>query len=224
MLRCYRYRRKAADLLMAAGMGWRAVLSVHATFSSDARSAPGRSFQTAESVCIADTSDARGFVIPDVLKEHGIVSLANVPIASRRRRGGACSRSTVHLRATLARTRSSLKTAAAAVIGAMVQRHLWWERGHGLGRSRAAQRQEVPLRGTSAPGEEQLSDHPCLDRPSEAPHWERGSSPRPRPCGQSDQRDFTLAHDQLTPRQNAQAVDVAAYPRALCASIEAAGR
>src|ERR1700754_5142668 len=65
-----RYRRKTADLLMAAGLGWKDGSVRSVTFSSDMRSAPGRSFQTAEPVCISDTTDAPGFLVSDMLKEH----------------------------------------------------------------------------------------------------------------------------------------------------------
>ena len=75
-----RYRPTTADLLMVAGTGWKEGLVRSATFSSDLRSPPGRSYRTAEPVCIADFTKATDFVVSEVLKEHGIVSLANVPI------------------------------------------------------------------------------------------------------------------------------------------------
>ncbi len=92
----------------------------HATFSSDVRSAPDRSFQTAEpSLFIADTSNVPGFVISDVLKEHGIVSLANVPILFGVPRG-ACSRSASSSARDFSQDTVEFMTAAAAVIGATV--------------------------------------------------------------------------------------------------------
>src|SRR4029079_9467861 len=47
-----RYRRREADLLVAAGFGWREGVVRSATLPADLRSPPGRSFQTAEPVCI----------------------------------------------------------------------------------------------------------------------------------------------------------------------------
>src|SRR5579859_6623511 len=75
-----RYRRETADLLVVAGMGWKEGVVRTAIFSSDLRSPPGRAFQTAEPVNIANTANAPGFVISPVLQDHGVVSLANVPI------------------------------------------------------------------------------------------------------------------------------------------------
>src|SRR3954463_2190023 len=75
-----RYRRRTADLIMGAGMGWKEGLVGSATFPVDFRSPPGRTYLTAEPTVIPDTGDAPDFTISEVLKEHGIVSLANVPV------------------------------------------------------------------------------------------------------------------------------------------------
>jgi hypothetical protein len=45
-----RYRRREADLLVAAGFGWKEGVVGSATLPSDLRSPPGRSFQTADRV------------------------------------------------------------------------------------------------------------------------------------------------------------------------------
>src|SRR6476661_10443230 len=45
-----RYRRREADLLVAAGFGWKAGVVRSATLSAELRSPPGRSFQTAQRV------------------------------------------------------------------------------------------------------------------------------------------------------------------------------
>ena len=47
-----RYRRREADLLIAAGFGWKEGVVRSATLSADLRSPPGRSFQTAQPVVI----------------------------------------------------------------------------------------------------------------------------------------------------------------------------
>jgi two-component system, sensor histidine kinase PdtaS len=44
------YRKKSADLLMMAGVGWSNGVVGTATFPSDLRSLSGRSFQTAERI------------------------------------------------------------------------------------------------------------------------------------------------------------------------------
>jgi hypothetical protein len=102
-----RYRPKTADLLMAAGLGWKEGLVRVATFSSDLRSAPGRSFQTAESVCIADTANAPGFVISEISR-----STASPPLLTYRSYStaphGACSKWTALPTEISAMTRWSL--------------------------------------------------------------------------------------------------------------------
>ena len=215
-----RYRRKTADLLMAAGMGWREGLVRTATFPSDLRSAPGRSFQTAEPVCISDTADAPDFVISEVLKEHGIVSLANVPILFDGAAWGVLEVDSSSPR-DFSQDTVEFLTAAAAVIGATVQRHTY------IGSDTAAlaeaaaeaQRQEVLLREL----QHRVKNNFQIILASIALQKRRlvsGEVHRALDHVASRINAISLAHDQLAPRQNAQAVDVAAYLRALCASIE----
>ncbi|HET9630368.1 MAG TPA: GAF domain-containing protein, partial [Novosphingobium sp.] len=75
-----RYRPKSADLLMEAGLGWKEGVVGAANFPSDMRSPAGRAFRTAEPVCLTDLADSPEFVLSPMLAEHGIASLANVPI------------------------------------------------------------------------------------------------------------------------------------------------
>jgi GAF domain-containing protein len=74
------YRKKSADLLMVAGVGWSNGVVGTAIFPSDLRSPSGRSFQTAEPVIVEDISHAANFSFSGILQEHHITSLANVPI------------------------------------------------------------------------------------------------------------------------------------------------
>ena len=75
-----RYRPESDDLLVEAGIGWRAGVVRVATFGTDLASPPGRAFQTGQPVVIEDIGSASGLRISPVLKAHAIVSLANVPI------------------------------------------------------------------------------------------------------------------------------------------------
>jgi two-component sensor histidine kinase len=215
-----RYRRKTADLLMTAGMGWKEGLVRAATFSSDLRSAPGRSFQTAEPLFIRDTSNAPGFVISDILKEHGIVSLANVPILVDGAAWGVLEVDSSSPRDFSPDTMEFM-TAAAAIIGSAVQRQTS-EHTEAAALAEAAseaQRREVLLRelqhrvknnfqiilasiGIQKRRFETLEVHHALDHVANRINA------------------ISLAHDQLAPRQDVHAVDVASYLRALCASIE----
>ena len=75
-----RYRRREADLLIAAGFGWKEGVVRSATLSADLRSPPGRSFQTAQPVVIKNFQAQDDFIHSGLLQDHGIVSLVNVPV------------------------------------------------------------------------------------------------------------------------------------------------
>src|SRR3954452_15412056 len=74
------YRPRRADLLVVAGVGWKEGVVRTATLSADLRSAPGRAFQTAEPVIVKNLNEQDEYVVSDFLKEHGIISLSNVPV------------------------------------------------------------------------------------------------------------------------------------------------
>ncbi|HVG49671.1 MAG TPA: GAF domain-containing protein, partial [Rubellimicrobium sp.] len=116
-----RYRPISADLFMAAGMGWKDGVVRAATVSADLRSPPGRTFQTGEPVVIKDTGAAPGFVISDVLTEHSIVSLANVPILIDGAAWGVLEVDSSVPR-DFSQDTVEFMAAAATVIGAVVQR------------------------------------------------------------------------------------------------------
>ncbi|HEX3944708.1 MAG TPA: GAF domain-containing protein, partial [Rhizomicrobium sp.] len=75
-----RHRPEKGDLLIEGGVGWKAGVVGNATLSIDHRSPAGRAFQTGVPVLIQTASDSREFRIPDLLRDHGIVSLLNVPV------------------------------------------------------------------------------------------------------------------------------------------------
>jgi PAS domain S-box-containing protein len=74
------HRPEADDLLVRAGVGWRLGVVGHVTLSTAWVSPPGRSLRTGESVVLEDIRTASGFEYSDLLREHGIVSLLNVPV------------------------------------------------------------------------------------------------------------------------------------------------
>jgi hypothetical protein len=51
-----------------------------ATLPADLRSPPGRSFQTSEPVFIRNLHEQEDFTVSDLLRQHAIVSLVNVPV------------------------------------------------------------------------------------------------------------------------------------------------
>ena len=75
-----RYRPDQGDLLIVAGVGWKPGVVGHVSFGADRHSSPGRSLQTGAPVTCEDVRNDPEFRYPDVLREHGIVSVLNVPV------------------------------------------------------------------------------------------------------------------------------------------------
>jgi two-component sensor histidine kinase len=75
-----RYRPDQGDLLVEAGVGWKPGVVGHVCFGADRFSAPGRSIQTGAPVAVEDIANDPEFRYADVLREHGIVSVLNVPV------------------------------------------------------------------------------------------------------------------------------------------------
>ena len=75
-----RYRPDVGDLLVEAGVGWRPGVVGHVSFGADRHSAPGRSLQTGAPVVVEDIRNDPEFRYAEVLREHGIVSVINVPV------------------------------------------------------------------------------------------------------------------------------------------------
>jgi two-component sensor histidine kinase len=75
-----RYRPGRGDLLVEAGVGWKPGVVGHVCFGADRFSAPGRSMQTGAPVAVEDIANDPEFRYADVLREHGIVSVLNVPV------------------------------------------------------------------------------------------------------------------------------------------------
>jgi two-component sensor histidine kinase len=76
-----RYRAAEDDLLVVAGVGWRPGVIGKATLPATLDSPPGRALRLIEPVSIADLPGNREFRYSELLREHAIVSLLNVPIA-----------------------------------------------------------------------------------------------------------------------------------------------
>jgi two-component sensor histidine kinase/putative methionine-R-sulfoxide reductase with GAF domain len=75
-----RYRPDTADLLIVAGVGWKPGVVGHTVMSSDTASPGGRSVQTGMPSVIEDIAHDPEYRYSQVLREHGIVSLVNVPV------------------------------------------------------------------------------------------------------------------------------------------------
>ena len=68
------------DLLVHAGTGWRPGVVGHAKLPSNMASPPGRTYRTGQPVYIHDLPASAEYEYSDLLREHNIVSLINVPI------------------------------------------------------------------------------------------------------------------------------------------------
>jgi two-component system, sensor histidine kinase PdtaS len=215
-----RYRHQKADLLMAAGLGWKDGLVGSATFPADLRSPPGRTFLTAEPTVIADTGAASGFTISEVLKEHGIASLANVPVLIDGAAWGVLEVDSTTQR-DFSQDTLEFMTAAAVIIGAAVQRQTA-ERGEADALAAAAaqaQMREVLLREM----QHRVKNNFQIILASISLQKRRFSEDavhRALDHVANRINAISLAHDQLALRQDLQAVDVASYLHVLCASIE----
>src|ERR1700754_554451 len=75
-----RYRSDYGDLLIEAGVGWKPGVVGNVSFGADRHSSPGRSLQTGAPVVCIDIRNDPEFRYADVLREHGIISVCNVPI------------------------------------------------------------------------------------------------------------------------------------------------
>ena len=75
------HRPALGDLLVVAGLGWRPGVVGRTTFGADPGSVPGQTLQTRQPLIIYDYVSEPDLRISPVMKEHGIVSLLNVPVA-----------------------------------------------------------------------------------------------------------------------------------------------
>jgi hypothetical protein len=81
-----RYRTREADLLVAAGFGWKEGVVRVATLSADLRSPPGRSFQTAQPVHIKDFGEQDDLILSDHVTRLACHAQSSVPPTSVRGR------------------------------------------------------------------------------------------------------------------------------------------
>ena len=75
------YRSEKGDLLVIAGTGWRPGVVGHARLGTDMLSPPGRAYETRDCISIGNIKDDPAFRYSALLRDHGITSLLNAPIA-----------------------------------------------------------------------------------------------------------------------------------------------
>ena len=213
-----RYRPETTDLLLVAGVGWKEGVIRTATFSVDLRSPPGRAFQTAEPVSIRDLSGQDEYVRSDFLKEHGIVSVSNVPVLIDGAAWGVLEVDSIRQRDFTEDTTEFL-TAAAALIGIVVRHHGRPDEESRLVTALAeAKKGEVLLREM----QHRVKNNFQLVLSSISIQKHRHHDPevhRALDHVASRINAISLAHDQLAPRQEGQIVRLSNYIRALCSTI-----
>jgi two-component sensor histidine kinase len=211
------YRQATSDFMVAAGYGWKEGVVRRTTLAADMRSPAGRAFLTAEPVSIADASVA-DIEMPQMLKDHGIVSLANVPIFID---GAACGVLEVDstIRCDFSGDTTNFLMAVAATIGAVLQKQAA-ERSESetLSATMEAQYQDLLLREM----QHRVKNNFQVILASIAIQKRRYHTPEARNAlahVENRIQAISLAHDQLAPHEG-QVVRLEAYIRALCASIE----
>lgn len=73
-----RHRTDHGDLLLQAGVGWHPGVVGHTILPLDIQSPPGRAFITSVPVITKDLRKPTDFILPDIYREHSIVSSVNV--------------------------------------------------------------------------------------------------------------------------------------------------
>lgn len=217
-----RYRPRTADLFMEAGFGWRPGTVRNAIFSADLRSPPGRTYQTAEPLVIVNGAAAdedSEYVFSDVLKEHGIKSLANVPILIKGAAWGVLEVDSSVTRDFSEDTVDFMTAAAALVASVMRQPEVDRSNVEATTALVQAQQREVLLREM----QHRVKNNFQLILASIAIQKRRLESPEAHRALEhvaNRVNAISLAHDQLAPSQDLRTVDVAGYLRALCASLQ----
>jgi two-component sensor histidine kinase len=214
-----RYRPRESDLLVVAGIGWKEGVIGSAKLSTDLRSPPGRAFQTGEAVSIKNVNDQEEYVYSDFLKEHGIVSLTNVPLLLDGAAWGVLEVDSTAPRDFTEDTTDFL-TAAAAVIGTFVRRHDAQpdEEVRLMAAAAEAQKRELLLREM----QHRVKNNFQLVLASISTQKRRYSNEevhRALDYVASRINAISLAHDQLAPRQDGRTVKLSDYIRALCGAI-----
>jgi two-component sensor histidine kinase len=213
-----RYRPETSDLLLVAGVGWKEGVVRTATFSADLRSPPGRAFQTAEPVNIKNFSQQEEYVRSDFLKEHGIVSVSNVPVLIDGAAWGVLEVDSTAPRDFTEDTTEFL-TAAAAFVGSVLRRNAQpGEQARLIAALAEAQKGEILLREM----QHRVKNNFQLVLSSISIQKNRYHGPevhRALDHVASRINAISLAHDQLTPRQEGQVVRLSYYVRSLCSAI-----
>ncbi|WP_271591018.1 histidine kinase dimerization/phosphoacceptor domain -containing protein [Bradyrhizobium sp. CCBAU 65884] len=186
-------------------------------------SPPGRSFQTAEPVTVQNLGEQQEYIHSDLLKEHGIISLTNVPVLIDGAAWGVLEVDSTKAREFTEDTTDFL-TAAAALIGAVLRHYARPdEEARLIAAAAEAQRREVLLREM----QHRVKNNFQLVLSSISLQKRRHQSTevhRELDHVASLINAISLAHDQLGPRHEGHNVNLSSYIRALCSAIRQQNR
>jgi two-component sensor histidine kinase len=212
------YRQETSDLLLVAGVGWKEGVVRTATFSVDLRSPPGRAFQTAEPVSLKNFSDQKEYVRSNFLKEHGIVSVSNVPVLIGGAAWGVLEVDSTTPRDFTEDTTEFLTAAAALIATVLRQNARPDEQAQLMAAVAEAQKGEILLREM----QHRVKNNFQLVLSSisiQKRRYHDAEAHRALDHVASRINAISLAHDQLAPRQEGQIVRLSYYIRSLCSAI-----
>jgi two-component system, sensor histidine kinase PdtaS len=214
-----RYRPEEGDLLLVQGVGWHEGVVGQATFPIDLRSVAGRSFQTADPIVVDDISDNEEFTASRSLAEHGIVSVANVPILIDKAAWGVLEADHTERRDFRQDTVDFL-LAVSRLAAIVIQRHQAEEahRNAVAEASKESQRRDLLL--TEMQHRVKNYFQMILSMVS----LERSKLPSQAGrdiMGKVAERIMavSLGNDQLSPRQGRHTIDMPTYLRAICTGL-----
>jgi two-component sensor histidine kinase/putative methionine-R-sulfoxide reductase with GAF domain len=215
-----RYRPDKGDLLIEAGVGWRPGVVGHVSFGADRHSSPGRSLQTGAPVMCEDIRNDPEFRYADVLREHDIISVLNVPVFVAGKHWGVLEVDTIEKTVFEEFDIHSL-SAFADIIGLSLALHLaraeTMKAETDITNSRT--QTEILLRELQHRMKNNLQVVVSLlslqlRQSSSEEARERFASVLDRVLA------IGLAHDQLSFKNSASTVDMRDYLKALCANID----
>ena len=219
-VKALRYRPDQGDLLIEAGVGWNPGVVGHVSFSADRHSAPGRSLQTGAPVASEDIRHDPEFRYADLLRDHGIISVLNVPIFMDGSHWGVLEVDTIE-KTVFDEFEVHSLSVFADIIGLSLAR-----RASHTGALQAATdttnaraQTEILLRELQHRMKNNLQV--IVSLLASQRRQAAGEEARERIASVMDRvLAIGLAHDQLTFRESASTVEIHDYLRALCANID----
>jgi two-component sensor histidine kinase len=215
-----RYRPDFGDLLVIAGVGWKAGVVGTATLGADNASPPGRSIQTAAPVIIEDLPNESEYRLSSLLRDHGVVSVVNVPVMFDGHTWGV-------LEVDAEEPRSfddgdiDFLTTCANIIGVALARFDAQQKGLQFAQQQT-QADAVwktlvrELQHRTKNNLQTIVSFLSLQRRRADTPWSRGAFANVI----NRVHAIALAHDQLSLKEGVSQVDVGAYLRSLCANID----